>query len=73
MSERLRAMFGYVRLLCSPLLGIVGTAMLLHSLAAPCYWGMQFQIARHLVMVGSKRLWVAHGGAVLLGNAIAGC
>ena len=35
------------------------------------YWGMQLQIARCLIMVGSRWSWVADGGAVLLGNATA--
>ena len=40
-------------------------------MAALCYWGMQLQIARRLVMAGSTGRWVADGGAVLLRNAIA--
>ena len=39
----------------------------------PCYWGMQLEIARRLVMVGSRWQWVASGGAVLLGNATTDC
>ena len=35
-------------------------------------WGMQLQIARRLIMVGS-RCNVASGGTVLLGNATADC
>ena len=50
--------------------GIVRTVVQRFAL---CYWGMQLQIARLRVMVGSRRQWVADGGAVLLGNAIAGC
>ena len=37
------------------------------------FWGMQLQIARHRVMVGSRWQWVAGSGAVFLGNAIANC
>ena len=37
----------------------------------PCYWGMQLQIARRLITVASRWSWVASGGAVLLGDAIA--
>ena len=37
------------------------------------YWGMQLQIARVLIMVGSRWSWVASGGAVLLENATADC
>ena len=32
--------------------------MVVHR-CVPCYWGMQLQIARRLVMVGSRRQWVA--------------
>ena len=35
--------------------------------------GKQLQIARRLTTVGSRWQWVANGGAVLLGNAIANC
>ena len=42
-------------------------------LVVPCYWGMQLQIARRLKPVVSRWSWVAIGGAVLLGNAIADC
>ena len=35
------------------------------------YWGMPLQIARRLITVGARWRWVAIGGAVLLGNAIA--
>ena len=35
------------------------------------YWGMELQSVRRLIMVGSRWLWVADGGAVLLGNAAA--
>ena len=38
-----------------------------------CYWGMQLQIARRLILVGSRWSWVASGGAVLLGKATADC
>ena len=37
---------------------------------AAYYWGTQLQIARRLITVASRWLWVAIGGAVLLGNAI---
>ena len=40
---------------------------------ALCYWGMQLQIARRLIMVAARWSWVAIGGAVLLGNASADC
>ena len=40
---------------------------------AAYYWGMQLQIARRLITVVSRWSWVAIGGAVLLGNAIADC
>ena len=42
-------------------------------LVVPCYWGMQLQIARRLITVGSRWSWVAIGGAVLVGNATADC
>ena len=41
----------------------------LGNAAAPCYCGMQLQIARRRAMVGSRWPWVADGGAVLLENA----
>ena len=37
------------------------------------YWAMQLQIARRLITVASRWSWVVIDGAVLLGNAIAGC
>ena len=40
---------------------------------AAYYWRMQLQIARRLRTVASRWSLVAIGGAVLLGNAIAGC
>ena len=42
-------------------------------MVAPCYEGMQLQIARRLITVVSMWSWVASGGAVLLGNATADC
>ena len=42
-------------------------------MVALCYWRMQLQIARRLIMVVSRWSWVASGGAVLLGNATADC
>ena len=36
-----------------------------------CGRGKQLQIARRLVMVGSRWRWFTNGGALLLGNAIA--
>ena len=42
-------------------------------MVALCYWGMQLQIARRLIMVAARWSWVAIGGAVLLGNASADC
>ena len=47
--------------LCSPMVGPVR------------HWEVQLQIAGRLVMVGPRGRWVAYGGAVLLGNAIADC
>ena len=37
------------------------------------HWEVQLQIARRPVMVGSRWQWVAGGGAMSLGNAIADC
>ena len=42
--------------------------MVVQKFAARCYWGMHLQIARRLIWV---QQWVANGGAVLLGNAVA--
>ena len=36
----------------------------------PCNWGMQLEIARRLITVGSRWSWFAMSGAVLLENAI---
>ena len=36
------------------------------------YWEKQLQCARRHVLVGSRRRWVADGGAVFLGNATVG-
>ena len=46
--------------LCSPMVGSV------------CHWEVWLQVAKRIVMVGSRRRPVADGGALLLGNAIAG-
>ena len=51
-------MCGYARP-CSLMVGSVG------------HGEVQLQIARRLVMAGSRWRWVADGGAVLWGNAIA--
>ena len=40
-------------------------------MAALCFWGMHLQVSKRLVMVASRWCWVADGGTVLLGNAIA--
>ena len=68
------AVAGYVRAMA----GIVriGTVVQSSRNGKQCveyYWGMQLQIARRLIMVGSTWSWVADGGAVLLGNATADC
>ena len=44
-------------------------------MVALCYWGMLLQLARRLVMVASRRRWVADGGAVFWGIELqlAGC
>ena len=34
-------------------------------MVAPCYWGMQLQIAKRLTMVVSRWSWVVSGGAVV--------
>ena len=48
----------------------VGGAGLL--MAALCYWGVSLQVVKCIVMVGSRWCWVVDGGAVSLGNMIAG-
>ena len=35
-------------------------------------WEVESQVIKRIVMVGSRWCWVAGGGAVLLGNVIAG-
>ena len=40
-------------------------------MVAVCFWGMQLQIARRREMVDWRWQWVADGGGVFLGNAIA--
>ena len=67
-----RLIFGYVWL-CLPMFGIVRTVMVLHRFAAPWHRGMQLQLARLLVLVGSRWQRVADGGSVFLGNALADC
>ena len=42
-------------------------------MAARCFLGMSLQVAKRIVMVVSRCCWVANGGAVLLGHAIADC
>ena len=37
-----------------------------------CYWGISLQLVKCIVAVASRWRWVGDGGAVLLGNAIAG-
>ena len=36
-----------------------------------CHWEMHLQIGRGLVVVGARWDWVADGGGVLVGNAVA--
>ena len=68
------AVAGYVRATLAVVR--IGTVVQSSSNGKQCveyYWGMQLQIARRLIMVGSRWSWVADGGAVLLGNATADC
>ena len=52
-------MVAYARL-CSPWLGSV------------LHWGVQVQVVKRIGTVASRWCWVADGGAVLLGNGMAG-
>ena len=59
-SRYVRAMSAVVR---------IGTVVQSSRSGKQCveyYWGMQLQIARRLIMLGSRWSWVADGGAVLL-------
>ena len=44
---------------------------LLLSMVARCHWGISLHVVKRIVMVASRRRWVADGGAVFLGNVIA--
>ena len=37
-----------------------------------CFWGMSLQVVKRNVISVCRWCWAADGGAVLLGNAIAG-
>ena len=61
---------GYVRAALAVVrIGTVVYRLRSANQCAEYYWGMQLQMARRLIMVGSSWWWVADGGAVLLGNA----
>ena len=50
---------GYARRLCSAMVGVVRTVMVVERFAALCFWDMQLQIARGRVMVGGAGLQMA--------------
>ena len=51
---------------------VMSCRLLWVSMVGRCYWGIQSQVVKRIVLVASGRRWVADGGAVLVGNAIAG-
>ena len=68
------AVAGYVRASVEVVrIGTVAQSTRSGKQCAAYFWGMQLQIARRLITVVSRWSWLAIGGAVLLGNAIADC
>ena len=65
---------GYVRATLAVVrIGTVVYRLRSANQCAEYYWRLQLQIARRLIMVAARWSWVAIGGGVLLGNAIADC
>ena len=65
---------GYVRATLAVVrIGTVVYRLRSANRCAEYYWGLQLQIARRLIMVAARWSWVAIGGGVLVGNAIADC
>ena len=68
------AVAGYVRATLAVVrIGTVVYRLRSANQCAEYYWGLQLQIGRRLIMVAARWSWVAIGGGVLLGNAIADC